>query len=201
MSILNVQSRKIRQQNLSVVQIAAMGTQLRAVVYADRGVSTKPCPRFFADSGQRAWLKLWNDDDLIAVDMFTEGTDEVHSLAVSKTDKHVVVGCSTRFGLYSIERRTLDWIDAPELTSSKVEAQAMAFSSMGGVFAVVTLYDDGIARICVFDILGSSKFSSSVSVPRVPSTYNSKVSDETTLRRAFITSVMDVANLSPRTFC
>jgi hypothetical protein len=44
MTILDVQSRKINQQNLSGVRIAAMGTQLRAVVYADRGVRTNLSP-------------------------------------------------------------------------------------------------------------------------------------------------------------
>jgi hypothetical protein len=70
----------------------------------------------------------------------------VHSLAVSKTDKHVAIGCSTSIGLFSIKGKDLEWLEAPVIGEDKAEAQALAFSAMGGVFAIVTLYDSRVAR-------------------------------------------------------
>jgi hypothetical protein len=131
----------------------------------------------------------------MTVDLFPEGSDKVHSLAVSKTDQHVAVGCRTRFGLYSIKGRTWEWLDAPEVSSSKAEAQAMAFSSMGGVFAVVTLHNNRMAQICVFNTMGAAKFSSSLYVPEKSTRDRSKVSDRVKPRRAIAESVLTVAEL------
>jgi hypothetical protein len=101
----------------------------------------------------------------------------VHSLAVSKTDKHVAIGCSTSIGLFSIKGKDLEWLEAPVIGEDKAEAQALAFSAMGGVFAIVTLYDSRVARISVYDILGNTKFYSSLTVPEVSPKHGVKVSE------------------------